>query len=113
MDSKRTAVAYSRVSALEQKRRGYGIDSQIRDVTVFAERHGLSSAVSTTLYRLPHLCSSSSLLRSAVSSPRSVYLTIRTESNPPMGTPTTVLPFRTPVVSPTWKPVNSVSKWQT
>jgi DNA invertase Pin-like site-specific DNA recombinase len=34
-------VAYCRVSTLEQKRRGYGIDIQIRDVTVFAERQGL------------------------------------------------------------------------
>lgn len=35
------AVAYCRVSTLEQKRRGYGIDIQIRDVTVFAERLGV------------------------------------------------------------------------
>jgi site-specific DNA recombinase len=34
-------VAYCRVSTLEQKRRGYGIDIQIRDVTLFAERGGL------------------------------------------------------------------------
>ena len=34
-------VAYCRVSTLEQKRRGYGIDIQIRDVQVFAERQGL------------------------------------------------------------------------
>jgi DNA invertase Pin-like site-specific DNA recombinase len=34
-------VAYCRVSTLEQKRRGYGIDIQIRDVTLFAERQGL------------------------------------------------------------------------
>ena len=41
MNSKRTAVAYCRVSTLEQKRRGYGIDIQIRDVSLFAERVGL------------------------------------------------------------------------
>ncbi len=41
MDRKKPAVAYCRVSTLEQKRRGYGIDIQIRDVTLFAERHGL------------------------------------------------------------------------
>jgi site-specific DNA recombinase len=34
-------VAYCRVSTLEQKKRGNGIDIQIRDVTLFAERHGL------------------------------------------------------------------------
>ncbi|MBI5694287.1 MAG: recombinase family protein [Nitrospirae bacterium] len=34
-------VAYCRVSTLEQKKRGHGIDIQIRDVTLFAERHGL------------------------------------------------------------------------
>jgi site-specific DNA recombinase len=34
-------VGYCRVSTLEQKRKGYGIDIQIRDVTVFAERQGL------------------------------------------------------------------------
>jgi site-specific DNA recombinase len=34
-------VAYCRVSTLEQKKKGYGIDIQIRDVTLFAERHGL------------------------------------------------------------------------
>jgi site-specific DNA recombinase len=39
--SPRPAAAYCRVSTLEQKRRGYGIDIQIRDVTVFAERQGL------------------------------------------------------------------------
>lgn len=41
MNSKRTAVAYCRVSTLEQKRRGYGIDIQIRDVSLFAARVGL------------------------------------------------------------------------
>ncbi len=41
MDSKTPVVAYCRVSTLEQKRRGYGIDIQIRDVTLFAERQGL------------------------------------------------------------------------
>lgn len=34
-------VAYCRVSTLEQKRRGYGIDIQVRDVRAFAERQGL------------------------------------------------------------------------
>jgi site-specific DNA recombinase len=33
-------VAYCRVSTLEQKRRGYGIDIQVRDVQAFAERQG-------------------------------------------------------------------------
>ena len=41
MNEKRLVVAYCRVSTLEQKRRGYGIDIQIRDVTLFAEREGL------------------------------------------------------------------------
>ncbi len=41
MDSKRAVVAYCRVSTLEQKRRGYGIEIQVRDVTLFAERQGL------------------------------------------------------------------------
>jgi site-specific DNA recombinase len=35
-------VAYCRVSTLEQKKKGYGIDIQIRDATVCAERNGLS-----------------------------------------------------------------------
>jgi site-specific DNA recombinase len=41
MDSGKQTVAYCRVSTLEQKRRGYGIDIQIRDVTLFAEGFGL------------------------------------------------------------------------
>src|SRR6266851_1031126 len=41
MHSKRSVVAYCRVSTLEQKRRGYGIEIQIRDVNLFAERQGL------------------------------------------------------------------------
>jgi len=41
MNSPRSVVGYCRVSTLEQKRKGYGIDIQIRDVTVFAERQGL------------------------------------------------------------------------
>jgi site-specific DNA recombinase len=41
MDSKKSVVAYCRISTLEQKRRGYGIDIQIRDVTLLAERQGL------------------------------------------------------------------------
>lgn len=34
-------MAYCRVSTLEQKKKGYGIDIQIRDATIFAERRGL------------------------------------------------------------------------
>lgn len=34
------AVAYCRVSTLEQKKKGYGIEIQIRDATICAERHG-------------------------------------------------------------------------
>ena len=34
-------VAYCRVSTLEQKKKGYGIDIQIRDVTLFADLHNL------------------------------------------------------------------------
>lgn len=34
-------MAYCRVSTMEQKKRGYGIDIQIRDATLCAERHGL------------------------------------------------------------------------
>jgi site-specific DNA recombinase len=41
MDAHKPAAAYCRVSTLEQKRRGYGIDIQMRDVAVFAERAGL------------------------------------------------------------------------
>jgi site-specific DNA recombinase len=37
----RKIVGYCRVSTLEQKRRGYGIDIQTRDVTVFADGQGL------------------------------------------------------------------------
>ena len=37
---RRKAVAYCRVSTLEQKKKGYGIDIQIRDATLCAERHG-------------------------------------------------------------------------
>lgn len=38
---KKKVVAYCRVSTLEQKKRGYGIDIQIRDVSIFAERHNM------------------------------------------------------------------------
>lgn len=38
---KKEVVAYCRVSTLEQKRKGYGIDIQIRDATLCAERYGL------------------------------------------------------------------------
>ena len=41
MEIKRSLVAYCRVSTLEQKRKGYGIDIQIRDLTLFAERQEL------------------------------------------------------------------------
>src|SRR3972149_2747402 len=41
MDSPQRAIAYCRVSTLEQKRRGHGIEIQIRDVTLFPERQGL------------------------------------------------------------------------
>ena len=41
MPPKKKVVAYCRVSTLEQKKKGYGIDIQIRDVTRFAEREGL------------------------------------------------------------------------
>jgi site-specific DNA recombinase len=41
MTRTKLVVAYCRVSTLEQKRRGYGIDIQVRDVTLFAERQGL------------------------------------------------------------------------
>jgi len=37
---RRMVVAYCRVSTLEQKKKGYGIDIQIRDATICAERHG-------------------------------------------------------------------------
>lgn len=38
---KKKVVAYCRVSTLEQKKNGYGIDIQIRDATLCAESHGL------------------------------------------------------------------------
>lgn len=41
MASETPVAAYCRVSTLEQKRRGHGIDIQIRDITLFAERQGL------------------------------------------------------------------------
>jgi site-specific DNA recombinase len=41
MERKKPTVAYCRVSTLEQKRRGYGIDIQVRDVTLFAQGQGL------------------------------------------------------------------------
>jgi len=41
MEPRKPVVAYCRVSTLEQKQRGYGIDIQIRDLTLFAERQGL------------------------------------------------------------------------
>jgi len=41
MTGTKPVVAYCRVSTLEQKRRGYGIDIQIRDVKLFAKRQEL------------------------------------------------------------------------
>jgi hypothetical protein len=41
MTSGPAVVAYCRVSTYEQKRRGYGIEIQTRDVTLFAERQRL------------------------------------------------------------------------
>lgn len=41
MRQKKRVVAYLRVSTLEQKKHGYGIEIQVRDVTLYAERHGL------------------------------------------------------------------------
>lgn len=41
MRQKKRVVAYVRVSTLEQKKHGYGIEIQIRDVTLYSERHGL------------------------------------------------------------------------
>lgn len=40
-EKKKRAVAYCRVSTLEQKKKGYGIDIQIRDATICAQRQGL------------------------------------------------------------------------
>lgn len=39
--NKKKVVAYCRVSTLEQKKKGFGIDIQIRDVTLFADLHNL------------------------------------------------------------------------
>lgn len=41
MAQKQRVVAYCRVSTLEQKKKGHGIDIQIRDVTLFAQSQGL------------------------------------------------------------------------
>ncbi|MBI1912125.1 MAG: recombinase family protein [Deltaproteobacteria bacterium] len=41
MRQKKMVVAYCRVSTLEQKKKGYGINIQIRDASLFAERNGL------------------------------------------------------------------------
>lgn len=41
MEFDRPVVAYCRVSTLEQKRRGYGIDIQMRDVRAFAKQQRL------------------------------------------------------------------------
>ena len=41
MDRNKLVVAYCRVSTLEQKKNGYGIEIQVRDVTIFAQAKGL------------------------------------------------------------------------
>ena len=41
MDHNKLVVAYCRVSTLEQKKNGYGIEIQVRDVTIFAQAKGL------------------------------------------------------------------------
>jgi DNA invertase Pin-like site-specific DNA recombinase len=41
MGTDKSVVAYCRVSTLEQKRRGYGIEIQIRDLALFAEHQEL------------------------------------------------------------------------
>ncbi len=41
MPPKKRVVAYCRVSTLEQKKKGHGIDIQVRDVTLFAQCQGL------------------------------------------------------------------------
>ena len=38
---KKKVAACCRVSTLEQKKKGYGIDIQIRDATLYGEHHGL------------------------------------------------------------------------
>ncbi len=40
--TKKKVVGYCRVSTLEQKRKGYGMDIQIRDVLLFARKNNLS-----------------------------------------------------------------------
>src|SRR5688500_589241 len=42
MDVPAPVGAYCRFSTLEQKRHGYGIDIQMRDVRTFAQRQGFS-----------------------------------------------------------------------
>lgn len=41
MPTKKRVVAYCRVSTLEQKKKGHGIEIQVRDVTLFAQHQGL------------------------------------------------------------------------
>ncbi len=41
MERKRIVAAYCRVSTLEQKKKGYGVDIQIRDITRYAEINSL------------------------------------------------------------------------
>ena len=41
MDKSGSVAGYCRVSTLEQKRKGFGIDIQMRDVSMFADRQGL------------------------------------------------------------------------
>lgn len=42
MENEKSAVAYCRVSTLEQKRRGNGIEIQLQDVKAFAEAQGIA-----------------------------------------------------------------------
>lgn len=41
MEARKLVVAYCRISTLEQKKNGLGIDIQIRDATIFAQERGL------------------------------------------------------------------------
>lgn len=41
MPPKKRVVAYCRVSTLEQKKKGHGIDIQVRDLTLFSQSQGL------------------------------------------------------------------------
>ena len=41
MEARKLIVAYCRISTLEQKKNGLGIEIQVRDATLFAEARGL------------------------------------------------------------------------